>query len=120
MSKRYVLHLSFFHYYLTRFLFLMLQKEFNAGKQFVKDMNVDSHLKTRSNLMFNHLKNDKVSFNLNHSLELNKLRLTNSSDNMDDPSIEQNNELQITKDIKQTKHMMRFFNKQSKSQGCIY
>lgn len=97
----------------------MLQKEFNAGKQFVKDMNIDSHLNTQSNLMFDHLKNDKMSFNLNHSMLLSKLRLTNSSDNMEDPSIEQNNELQIKKDIKQIKHMMRFFNKQSKSQGCV-
>lgn len=82
-------------------------------------MDIDSHLNAQSNLIFDHLKNDKISFNLNHSLDLNKFRLTNTSDNMDDPSIEQNNELQIKKDIKQTKHMMRFFNKQSKSQGCV-
>lgn len=82
-------------------------------------MNVDSHVNIQSNLMFDHLKDDKTSFDLNHSLQLNRLRLTNSSNNMDDPSIEQNNEFQIKRDIKQTKHMMRFFNKQSKSQGWV-
>lgn len=87
----------------------MFQEEFNAGKQFIKDMNTDSHLNIQPNLMLDHL-NDKNS--------LNKFKLNNSFDNMNDPSIEQNNDLQIKRDLKQTKLMMRFFNK-SENQGCI-
>lgn len=65
--------------------------------------------------MFDNFENDKNNvFSTNYS---HKIKLTNSLD-MDDPSIEQNNELQIKRDLKQTKHMMRFFNKQS-SKGFI-
>jgi len=69
--------------------------------------------------MFDDSKNDKSSLNICQPQHLNKLKLTNSFDNLDDPSIEENNELQIKKDLKQTRHMMRFFNKHSKSEGCV-
>jgi hypothetical protein len=69
--------------------------------------------------MFDNLKNDKTSLNTFHSQKLNTLKSTNSFDNIKDLTIEESNELQIKKDLKLLKHMMRFFNKQSKSQGCI-
>lgn len=68
--------------------------------------------------MFNDLKSDKKSLNTFHSQQLNTLKSTNSFNNIEDPTIEESNELQIKKDLKLLKHMMRFFNKQSKSQGC--
>jgi len=97
----------------------MLQVKFNAGKQFIKDMNIDSHFNVQSNLMFEDLKHDNSSLNICQPQQLNKLKLTNAFDNLNDPSIEENNELQIKKDLKQTKHMMRFFNKHSKSEGNL-
>lgn len=81
-------------------------------------MNIDSHFNIQSNFMFDDSKSDKSSFNICQP-QLNKLKLTNSFDNLDDPSIEENNELQIKKDLKQTRHMLRFFNKHSKSEGCV-
>lgn len=93
-----------------------LKVKFNAGKQFIKDMNIDSHFNAQSNLMFEDLKHDNSSLNICQPQQLNKLKLTNAFDNLNDPSIEENNELQIKKDLKQTKHMMRFFNKHSKSE----
>lgn len=69
--------------------------------------------------MFDNLKNDKTSLNTFHSRQLNTLKLTNPFDNMKDPTIEQSNELQIKKDLKLLKHMMRFFDRQSKNQGCL-
>jgi len=83
-------------------------------------MNIDSHFNIQSNFIFDDSKNDKSSLNICQSQQLNKLKLTNAFDNLDDPSIEENNELQIKKDLKQTRHMMRFFNKYSKSEGCFY
>lgn len=83
-------------------------------------MNIDSHFNIQSNLMFDDSKSDKSSLNTSQSQQLNKFKLTNAFDNLDDPSIEENNELQIKKDLKQTRHMMRFFNKHSKSEGCFY
>jgi len=70
--------------------------------------------------MFDDSKNDKSSLNICQPQQSNKLKLTNVFDNLDDPSIEEDNELQIKKNLKQTRHMMRFFNKQSKSEGCVY
>ncbi|XP_025407461.1 protein ABHD18 [Sipha flava] len=93
-----------------------LYNEFNAGKQFIKDISAESHLNMQSNLMFDNLKNDKTSLNTFHSQKLNTLKSTNSFDNIKDLTIEESNELQIKKDLKLLKHMMRFFNKQSKSQ----
>lgn len=90
----------------------MFQNNFNAGKQFIKDMNINSHLNIKPKFMLDHL-NDKSSLNICHSQ-----KLINSFDNMNDPSIEKNNELQIKRDLKQTKLMMKFFNK-SENQGCI-
>lgn len=69
--------------------------------------------------MFDNLKNNKSSLNTFHSQQFNTLKLSDSFDNMKDPTIEQSNQLQIKKDLKLLKHMMRFFSKQSKSQGCI-
>lgn len=60
--------------------------------------------------MFNQLKNDPPQ-------QLNNLKLTNLLDNMTDPSVEESNKLQIESYQKRTKHMMRFFKKQSKNQG---
>lgn len=82
-------------------------------------MNIDSHFNIKSSLMFDGLKNNKSSKNTCEPQQLDKLKLTNKNafDNLDDPSIEENNKLQIKKDLKQIKHMMRFFNKQSKSEG---
>jgi len=70
--------------------------------------------------MFNDSKNDNISLNICQPEQSNKLKLINAFDNLDDPSIEENSELQIKKDLKQTRHMMRFFNKHSKSEGCVY
>lgn len=83
-------------------------------------MNIDSHFNIQSNFMFDDSKNDKSSLNICQPQQSNKLKLTNVFDNLDDPSIEEDNELQIKKNLKQTRHMMRFFNKQSKSEGCVY
>jgi len=69
--------------------------------------------------MFDDSKNVKSSLNICQPQQLNKLKFSNAFDNLDDPSIEENNELQIKKDLKQTRHMMRFFNKHSKSEGCV-
>eukprot|EP00102_Acyrthosiphon_pisum_P025003 XP_016662213.1 PREDICTED: protein ABHD18 [Acyrthosiphon pisum] len=64
--------------------------------------------------------NVKSSLNICQPQQSNKLKLTNAFDNLDDPSIEEDDELQIKKNLKQTRHMMRFFNKYSKSESCVY
>jgi len=74
------------------------KKEFNAGKQFIKDMNTNSKSNIQSNVFFN------------NSQQLNSLKLTNSFDNMNCPH-EQNREFQ-TNLIEQ---IMKLFNKQSKN-----
>lgn len=83
-------------------------------------MNIDSHINIQSNCMFDDSKNDNSYLNICQPEQSNKLKLTNTFDNLDDPLIEEDNELQIKKDLKQTRHMMRFFNKHSKSEGCVY
>lgn len=95
----------------------MFQKEFNAGKQFIKDMNTNAHLNIQPNLILEHL-NDKNSLNKCHSQQMNTFTLKKSFDNMNDPSIEQYNDFQIKRDLKQTRLMMRIFNK-SENQGCV-
>lgn len=72
-------------------------------------MNNDSHLNIQSNVLFDDL----------NSKQLSKLKLTNSLNDMIDPSIEQNNELQIKRDLKLKNHMMKFFDKLLENQGCI-
>lgn len=84
----------------------MLQKEFNAGKQFVKDINADLHANINSDLFF-----DKTSFDICQSQH--KLQLTNSFDSVN--SLKENNEFQINL----IKQMLNFFNKQTKSDGNI-
>lgn len=99
----------------------MFQKEFNAGKQFVNNFNIDSDLNIQSNnLMFDRSENDKNTSNLNSSQQLSSLKLSNIFNNMNNSSTEQNNELKIKKYFDQTKQMMGFVNKQSKSQGMFY
>jgi len=82
-------------------------------------MNIDSQFNNQSKLMFDNSKSEKSLLNTCRPQQLNKLKSVNAFDNFEDPSIEENNELQIKKDLKQTKHMMRFFNKYSKSEGCL-
>lgn len=71
-------------------------------------MNNNSNL-NHSNLIFEHM----------NSQQLNKVKLTNSLNDMFDLTVKQNNELQIKRDLKLKNHMMKFFNKQSENQGCI-
>lgn len=75
----------------------MFQKEFKAGKQFVKDMSTDFHSGVQSDL-------------LNMCNSQHKLKLTNTFDD-----VQQNKEIQINS----IKQMMTFFNEQPKSEGCI-
>jgi len=77
----------------------MFQKEFKAGKQFVKDMSTDFHSGINSDL-------------LNMCNSQHKLKLTNT---FDDVSVQQNKEIQINL----VKQMMTFFNEQPKSEGSI-
>lgn len=107
---------------LTNHLSTLFQKEFNAGKQFVNNFNIDSDLNIQSNnLMFDNSENDKNSLNSNRSQRLSSLKLFNTFNNMDGASTEQNNELKIKKYLNQTKQMMGLsVKKQSKSQGMNY
>lgn len=95
----------------------MLQKEYNAGKQLIKDLNDESLLNIPSNSKFDNLENIKSSSNTYSSLEINNLKSINSFNDMKYPTVEENNKLQIKDDRKHVKHMMRFFSKQSKNQG---
>lgn len=70
----------------------------------------------QSNLISKH---DKSSLNSCHIRQINNSSPDNRFDDMNDPLIEQNNELQIKKYLKQRINMMKLFNKPSKSQGCI-
>lgn len=79
-------------------------------------MHTESRLDTQSNLISKH---DKSSLNTSHIQQINNSSPNNRFDDTNDPLNEQNNELQIKKYLKQTIHMMKLFNKPSKSQGCI-
>ncbi|VVC43113.1 Hypothetical protein CINCED_3A019799 [Cinara cedri] len=96
-----------------------LKKEFNAGKQFIKDFHSESCLDIQSNLMFENSEYNKSAINTCHSQQLNNSSSSSKFDDTDDSLIEQNNEFQIKKNLKSIKHIMQFFNTQSKSQGCI-
>lgn len=78
----------------------MFQKEFYAGKHFMKDISADFNSEIQSDL-FN-------IYNPQH-----KLKLTNTFH--DSHSVQQNKEFQINL----IKQMMTFFNGQPKSEGCI-
>lgn len=84
----------------------MLQKEFDAGKQFVKDIKANLQSNSHSDLFF-----DNNSFNMCKSEH--KLKLNNSFDNIN--SLKQDNEFLMSL----IKQMMTFFNKESKSEGNL-
>ncbi|XP_050420564.1 protein ABHD18 [Adelges cooleyi] len=96
-----------------------LNREFNAGKQFIKNLNSSSSSDIQSKLMFDTVKNKKAALKLYSSQQLENLKTTksfNSFDNLDDPTIEEHNKMQIKSDAKKMRHMMRFFNEQSKNE----